>query len=81
MTVNWHRIEDFVPPQRKLVMVTGPSGYVTHTKFLALAYVDEQYRTSHGGRLRWQTVTNDDLSDCGFYPTHWALIINLPVQA
>ncbi|WP_287353586.1 hypothetical protein [Mesorhizobium sp.] len=78
---NWHKIEDYAPPQRELVMVTGPSGYVTHTKFLELAYVDEEYRPSRGGALRWQTVTNDALSDCGFYPTHWARIINLPEQA
>jgi len=77
--VNWHSIDEMAPSQRELVMVTGPSGYVTHQRFLELAYVDEDFRPSRGGQLRWQTVTNDALSDCGFYPTHWARQINFPV--
>lgn len=76
--VNWHKIEDLAPPQRELVMVAGPSGYVTHKSFLELAYVDEEYRPSRGGELRWQTVTNDSLSDYGFFPTHWARPVALP---
>lgn len=78
MTYNWHKISDMPPPQKELVVVTGPSGYVTHTRFLELAYVDEEFRPSRGGPLRWQTVTNDALSDGGFYPTHWARQLNWP---
>jgi hypothetical protein len=76
--VNWHAIADKAPPQKELLMVTGPSGYSTHTRFLGLAYIDEDYRPSRGGALRWQSVTNDSLTDGGFYPTHWARQINWP---
>ncbi|MER9911679.1 hypothetical protein NKJ71_13700 [Mesorhizobium sp. M0050] len=76
--VEWKKIEDATPPEKKLLMVTGPSGYSTHGKFLSLAYIDEEFRPSRGGPLRWQTVTSDSLSDDGFYPTHWALPIELP---
>ena len=78
--INWHKIDNLPPPERDLVMVTGPSGYSKHNRFLALAYFDEEYRPSRGGPLRWQTVTNDDLSDCGFVPTHWAWPANWPVE-
>lgn len=74
----WWKIDEFKPPEKKLVMVTGPSGYVTHTKFMTLAYYDEEYRPSRGGPIRWLSVTNDALSDCSWYPTHWALPIDLP---
>lgn len=78
MTFNWHKVEDLSPPQRELVVVTGPSGYVTHDRFLELAYVDDEYRPPIAGRLRWQTVTHDSLSEYGFYPTHWARQPNWP---
>jgi hypothetical protein len=76
--VNWHRIEDMAPPERELVMVTGPSGYVTHKQFLELAYYDEEYRPSRGGPIRWLSVQNDALSDFSYFPTHWARPIALP---
>lgn len=79
--LNWHKISDFPPPQKELVLVTGPSGYTTHKRFCELAYVDEEFRPSRGGRLRWQTVTHDALSDSGFYPTHWARPLNWPEES
>lgn len=77
----WFKVAEVAPPQKKLLMVTGSSGYRTHQQFLQLAYVDENYRPAVNGKLRWQAVTNDALSDAGFYPTHWAFPINLPVAA
>jgi len=76
--IKWFKVEDFEPPQKTLLMVTGPSGYSTYKKFLALAYVDEDYRPSKGGPLRWQSVTDDSLSDNSWYPTHWARPVELP---
>ncbi|TGQ19270.1 hypothetical protein [Mesorhizobium sp. M00.F.Ca.ET.217.01.1.1] len=78
MKTEWHKITDRAPPEKQLLMVAGPSGYCTHKTFLALAYIDEDYRPSRGGPLRWLDVTNESLSDLGWYPTHWAHQINLP---
>jgi len=79
--LNWHKIEDMPPPERELVCVTGDSGYVTHKRFLELAYIDEEFRPSRGGPLHWLNVMNDALSDCGFHPTHWARQPNWPESA
>lgn len=76
--IVWHNVADNPPPQKTLLMVTGSSGYATHTKFLTLAYIDEEYRPSRGGPLRWQSVTNDSLSDNSWHPTHWAWPLGLP---
>lgn len=75
--VQWHDVETDAPPEKKLLMVTGDSGYVNNKDFLCLAYYDEQYRPRLGGEIRWQSVTNDSLSDCGWYPKRWAHPINL----
>ena len=78
-TVQWHRVDDHKPPQNTLVMVTGDSGYRTHTRYLTLAYVDEEYRPSLDGRPRWINVQNDGLSDqFPSEPTHWAHMMELP---
>ncbi|KEA07504.1 hypothetical protein [Rhizobium rhizogenes] len=76
--VAWFKVSDVTPPQNTLLMVTGSSGYRTHRQFLELAYVDEDYRPSRGGPLRWQSVQNDALLDAGYVPTHWAYPIDLP---
>ncbi|ABF71340.1 p092 [Rhizobium phage 16-3] len=76
--IAWLKVSEVAPPQRTLLMVTGSSGYRTYRQFLELAYVDEEYRPSRGGPLRWQTVQNDALSDFGYEPTHWAYPITLP---
>jgi len=76
--VEWHSVEERLPPQKTLLMVTGPSGYRTHKKFLQLAYVDEDFRPSHGGPLRWIDHANDALTDGGLVPTHWAMPTELP---
>lgn len=76
--VQWYRVEDHEPPQRKLVMVTGDSGYITHRQFLELAYLDDSYRPRHDGPPRWLSVQSDALSDKGWRPTHWAEPLELP---
>lgn len=75
--VVWFQVDHVKPPHKKLLMVSGPSGYAVHEQFLALAYIDEEFRPSRGGPLRWQTVMSDALADNGWVPTHWAYPINL----
>lgn len=77
--IEWFDASLRDPPQKQLVMITGASGYSNHKKFLTLAYIDEQYRPSHGGPLRWLSVHNDAISDqFPDGPTHWAFLIELP---
>jgi hypothetical protein len=78
MKIQWKEIEKCKPPEDTLLMVTGPSGYITHKKFLCIAYYDETYRPSFNDRIRWQSVSNDSLSDCGWHPTHWSYLMELP---
>jgi hypothetical protein len=78
MKLDWKEIEKCKPPENTLLTLTGPSGYIRYKKFLCLGYYDEDFRPSHGGRIRWQSVTNDSISDNGWYPTHWAYPIELP---
>lgn len=54
-------------PQRKVVLVRGKSGWLTHPTFYIAAYLDEAYRP---GR-RWLTVQNDLLADWGWQPVEW----------
>lgn len=75
---EWHVIDEETPPERMPLMVTGPSGCVTHKKFLALAYYDEGYSPSLDGETPWLGVDNDALADNGWRPTHWAYSIQLP---
>lgn len=69
--LNWIAIADRLPPERQLVLVKGPSGYVTHTEFQISAYYDNSYRPPINGRTRWLDPTGTDLSDHGWEPTHW----------
>lgn len=77
--IHWFAVELRLPDENELVMLTGDSGYVTHKKFLTLGYYDNEYRPPlPDGRIRWQSVQNDSLSDQGWEPTHWAKAIQLP---
>lgn len=76
--ITWHNVRFKMPEEKKLVMLTGDSGYLTHVKFLTLGYYDEEYRPSHGGETRWLDVQNEALLDQGWTPTHWAELIQLP---
>lgn len=82
--VRWFQVNpkltnNGLPPDKKLVMVTGDSGYVTHKKFLTFAYLDQQYRPwKEGEEPRWLNVQNDALTDCGWRPKHWAYPLKLP---
>lgn len=71
MNKRWVSIEQSEPPRNVLVIITGDSGYVTHCKFLTLAYIDDAYRPRHGGPPRWLNVQNNELTDYGWTPTHW----------
>lgn len=76
--ITWTAVSESLPPDRRFVMVTGDSGYTTTRNFLTLARLDKEFRPPINGRLRWLGINNDDLSDCGWRPTHWAEPINLP---
>jgi hypothetical protein len=76
--VVWHPINEEKPPENKLLMVTGPSGSGKHQKFLTLAYYDNRYRPTLYGNIRWVGVTYSEISDQGWYPTHWAYPLELP---
>lgn len=76
--VKWFKVSEVNPPEQVTLMVTGDSGYVTRRKFLELAYIDESFRPSRGGELRWLSVQNESLSESGYRPTHWAYPISLP---
>jgi hypothetical protein len=76
--IEWFSCDYRMPPEDTLVLVTGPSGYRTHDKFLALAWHSSEYRPPINGETRWQSVTNDSLLDQGWRPTHWARAIKLP---
>lgn len=75
---SWSDLASRPAPEKTLLMLTGPSGYVIHTRFLALGYYDEEFRPSHGGPIRWLDVTGEALLDHGWVPTHWAYPIKLP---
>lgn len=75
--VKWIRPVDEEPRQGELVAVTGPSGYGSKP-FLAMAYLDDQYRPRRLGPPRLIDVMNNALSDHGWQPTHWARDIKLP---
>ncbi len=77
--INWFNVLITLPGENELVMVTGDSGYMTHTKFLCLAYYDSEFRPPYNdGRIRWLDVQQDALMERGWVPTHWAKPIRLP---
>lgn len=78
--IDWISVDDRMPGERRLVMVTGESGYIKFSNFLTLAYYDEKFRPSKGGATRWLDLADDALLDHGWMPTHWAEVINFPVR-
>lgn len=68
--MDWKEIRKNEPPVNHLVVLTGPSGYRTYPNFLTLGYLDDS--------KRFRGVDHEGLSDNGWYPTHWALMVTLP---
>ena len=60
---EWKPIETAKPYVE--VLVTGPSGYTNHRRFIINAYRDPEYRSG------WLDATNTSLSEAGWEPTHW----------
>lgn len=76
---TWFKVAENPPPEKTLLMVCGDSGYSHYTKFLTLAFYDEEYRPSiAGGKKRWLDVTGTALWDYCWEPVYWALPIELP---
>lgn len=72
--ILWHRADDTLPPPRKVVMVTGESGYMPpNDRFLTLAYREPDYPFAP-----WRSMTSDALDEVGWHPTHWAERVPLP---
>lgn len=67
--IDWINVFHAFPEEKKLVMVTGDSGYRSNKQFLCLAY-----RSSN----TWLDVQGEPLRDMGWVPTHWAEPIQLP---
>ncbi len=68
----WNPIE--TAPSRRLILVTGPSGYVTHKHYACAAYLDpdrKEFFDVTGVRL------SEKFGDEGA-PTHWKDLGNLP---
>lgn len=78
MKLEWKDVHKCKPPEDTLLMVTGDSGYITHKKFLCLAYYDEEFRPSRDNNIRWLNVCNDELTDNCWRPTHWSYPVALP---
>lgn len=78
---TWRRVADHPPPQKRTLMVSGDSGYRGISKFLTLARVDEEFRPSLGGPLRWVDHAGDSLMGSGWTPEWWALPIALPGES
>ena len=77
--VTWFSCEERRPPERVVLMVTGPAMTRRVERYLTLAYIDEEYRPPLGKeRFRWISIYNDDITDGNSPPTHWAYPIELP---
>lgn len=77
--ITWHHVDYLMPEERELVLLTGDSGYVTHTKFITAGYWDTEFRPSApDGTVAWLDVQDNRLTERGWRPTHWAKMINLP---
>ena len=59
---GWFRDDQQLPPQRTIVLVAAPSGYIRNMEYkdvyVALAYRDEHYRPG-----AWITVSDDRMTD------------------
>ena len=61
----WQPIE--TAPKDQFLLLCGPSGYTTTPMVVTTGRMCSDY---HAGR--WIDHANDDLTDWGFEPTHWA---------
>ena len=64
----WQPIE--TAPKDQFLLLCGPSGYTTTPMVVTTGCMCSDY---HAGR--WIDHANDDLTDWGFTPTHWAPLI------
>jgi len=76
--VQWHEIATNKPPEKSLLMLSGPSHSNIHPKFLALGYHEEKFRPRFDGKIRWLDQHGDPFSDLGYEPEHWAFPMELP---
>ena len=67
----WQPIE--TAPKDRFLLLCGPSGYTTTPLVFTTGRMCSDY---HAGR--WIDHANDDLSDWGFEPTHWAPLPEAP---
>ena len=70
----WQPIE--TAPKDRFLLLCGPSGYTTTPMVVTTGRMCSDY---HAGR--WIDHANDDLTDWGFRPTHWAPLIIPGAQA
>ncbi len=64
----WQPIE--TAPIEQFLLLCGPSGYTTTPMVVTTGRMCSDY---HAGR--WIDHANDDLTDWGFIPTHWAPLV------
>ena len=64
----WQPIE--TAPKDQFLLLCGPSGYTTIPFIFTTGRTCSDYRVG-----RWIDHANDDLTDWGFTPTHWAPLI------
>ena len=64
-TIDWQPIA--TAPKDIFVLLLGPSGYTTIEHVVTTGILHSDYKVG-----RWLDHANDDLSDWGFEPTHWA---------
>ena len=64
----WQPIE--TAPKDQFLLLCGPSGYTTTPMVVTTGRMCSDY---HAGR--WIDHANDDLTDWGFRPTHWAPLV------
>ena len=64
----WQPIE--TAPKDQFLLLCGPSGYTTTPMVVTTGRMCSDYHTG-----RWIDHANDDLTDWGFKPTHWAPLI------
>ncbi len=67
--MDWKSVADGLPPDNQLVLVTGESGYIRHTRFLMTAFIDRGWHQE-----AWHDVQNDRLDESGLVPIYWCRI-------
>ncbi len=71
--LEWVDLLEYLPPDTEFVLLRGLSG-MRGRSFVTLGRRDTKYRPSLNGYTRWLGVSNNDLADDGFVPTHWTRI-------